>query len=226
MILYFVACTSSDADSGPSAPDTPTDADADGYDTPWDCDDGDATIHPGADDPAGDGVDQDCDNADSLALDCGTRVVYDGDIRADGDDAVAELREAVDFLRYYAAQARGLFGPGETLPGPTGEENRLVHRGRGVFVCISPWNFPLAIFVGQVAAGLAAGNAVVAKPAGQTPLIAFEAVRPCISCPATARSGPGLSPTPPLPAWPSPGRPGPPAPSTGPSPPRTARSSR
>ena len=93
------------------------------------------------------------------------------------DDAVAELREAVDFLRYYAAQARGLFGPGETLPGPTGEENRLVHRGRGVFVCISPWNFPLAIFVGQVAAGLAAGNAVVAKPAGQTPLIAFEAVR-------------------------------------------------
>ena len=93
------------------------------------------------------------------------------------DDAVAELREAVDFLRYYAGQARGLFGPGETLPGPTGEENRLLHRGRGVFVCISPWNFPLAIFVGQVAAGLAAGNAVVAKPAGQTPLIAFEAVR-------------------------------------------------
>jgi len=93
------------------------------------------------------------------------------------DDAMAELREAVDFLRYYAAQARGLFGEGETLPGPTGEENRLLHRGRGVFVCISPWNFPLAIFVGQVAAGLAAGNAVVAKPAGQTPLIAFEAVR-------------------------------------------------
>ncbi|MFZ4531148.1 MAG: bifunctional proline dehydrogenase/L-glutamate gamma-semialdehyde dehydrogenase PutA [Alsobacter sp.] len=93
------------------------------------------------------------------------------------DDAVAELREAVDFLRYYAAQARSLFGAGETLPGPTGEENRLLHRGRGVFICISPWNFPLAIFVGQVAAGLAAGNAVVAKPAGQTPLIAFEAVR-------------------------------------------------
>ncbi|MCP8940485.1 bifunctional proline dehydrogenase/L-glutamate gamma-semialdehyde dehydrogenase PutA [Alsobacter sp. SYSU M60028] len=93
------------------------------------------------------------------------------------DDAVAELREAVDFLRYYAAQARELFGEGEALPGPTGEDNRLLHRGRGVFVCISPWNFPLAIFLGQVSAALAAGNAVVAKPAEQTPLIAFEAVK-------------------------------------------------
>ena len=93
------------------------------------------------------------------------------------DDSLAELREAVDFLRYYGAQACDLFGKGETLPGPTGEDNRLLHRGRGVFVCISPWNFPLAIFLGQVGAALAAGNAVVAKPAGQTPLIAFEAVR-------------------------------------------------
>jgi RHH-type proline utilization regulon transcriptional repressor/proline dehydrogenase/delta 1-pyrroline-5-carboxylate dehydrogenase len=93
------------------------------------------------------------------------------------DDAMAELREAVDFCRYYAAQARRQFGEGEVLPGPTGEDNRLLHRGRGVFLCISPWNFPLAIFTGQVVAALAAGNAVVAKPAEQTPLIAFEAVR-------------------------------------------------
>jgi RHH-type proline utilization regulon transcriptional repressor/proline dehydrogenase/delta 1-pyrroline-5-carboxylate dehydrogenase len=94
------------------------------------------------------------------------------------DDALAELREAVDFLRYYAQQARLVFdAEGEALPGPTGEENRLRHRGRGVFVCISPWNFPLAIFLGQVSAALAAGNTVVAKPAEQTPLIAFEAVR-------------------------------------------------
>ncbi|WP_293857662.1 bifunctional proline dehydrogenase/L-glutamate gamma-semialdehyde dehydrogenase PutA [uncultured Alsobacter sp.] len=93
------------------------------------------------------------------------------------DDAVAELREAVDFCRYYAAQARRQFGEGEVLPGPTGEDNRLLHRGRGVFLCISPWNFPLAIFTGQVVAALAAGNAVVAKPAEQTPLVAHEAVR-------------------------------------------------
>jgi RHH-type proline utilization regulon transcriptional repressor/proline dehydrogenase/delta 1-pyrroline-5-carboxylate dehydrogenase len=93
------------------------------------------------------------------------------------DDGVAELREAVDFLRYYAAQARSLFTGAETLPGPTGESNVLRYRGRGVFVCISPWNFPLAIFMGQVAAALAAGNTVVAKPAEQTPLVAAEAVR-------------------------------------------------
>lgn len=93
------------------------------------------------------------------------------------DDGVAEIREAVDFLRYYAAQARALFGAGEVLAGPTGERNLLRHRGRGVFVCISPWNFPLAIFTGQIAAALAAGNSVVAKPAEQTPLIAAEAVR-------------------------------------------------
>jgi RHH-type transcriptional regulator, proline utilization regulon repressor / proline dehydrogenase / delta 1-pyrroline-5-carboxylate dehydrogenase len=92
-------------------------------------------------------------------------------------DGVAEVREAVDFLRYYALQARREFGDGKLLPGPTGESNRLRLRGRGVFACISPWNFPLAIFTGQVAAGLAAGNAVIAKPAEQTPLTAALAVR-------------------------------------------------
>lgn len=92
------------------------------------------------------------------------------------DDAVAELREAIDFLRYYAAQARTLFEP-LTLPGPTGESNVLTRHGRGAWVCISPWNFPLAIFTGQAAAALAAGNTVTAKPAGQTPEIAGLAVR-------------------------------------------------
>jgi len=93
------------------------------------------------------------------------------------DDGIAEIREAVDFLRYYAGQARTMFAASQKMPGPTGEENRLGWRGRGVFVCISPWNFPLAIFLGQVTASLAAGNAVTAKPASQTPLVAFEAVR-------------------------------------------------
>ncbi len=93
------------------------------------------------------------------------------------DDALAEIREAVDFCRYYASEALAHFGDGLRMPGPTGEENRLRQRGRGVFVCISPWNFPLAIFLGQIAAALAAGNTVVAKPAEQTPLIAFEAVK-------------------------------------------------
>jgi RHH-type proline utilization regulon transcriptional repressor/proline dehydrogenase/delta 1-pyrroline-5-carboxylate dehydrogenase len=92
------------------------------------------------------------------------------------DDALAELREAVDYCRYYAAQARRTLGP-QPMPGPTGESNELHYRGRGVFVCISPWNFPLAIFLGQVTAALAAGNAVVAKPAEQTPLVAAEAVQ-------------------------------------------------
>jgi RHH-type proline utilization regulon transcriptional repressor/proline dehydrogenase/delta 1-pyrroline-5-carboxylate dehydrogenase len=92
------------------------------------------------------------------------------------DDALAEVREAVDFCRYYAAQARVSLVP-ETMPGPTGETNTLVHRGRGVFAAISPWNFPLAIFTGQIAAALAAGNAVLAKPAEQTPRIAVMAVR-------------------------------------------------
>jgi RHH-type proline utilization regulon transcriptional repressor/proline dehydrogenase/delta 1-pyrroline-5-carboxylate dehydrogenase len=92
------------------------------------------------------------------------------------DDALAEVREAADLCRYYAAEARRRLAP-ETLPGPTGEHNELHHRGRGVFVCISPWNFPLAIFTGQAMAALAAGNAVIAKPAEQTPLIADAAVR-------------------------------------------------
>ena len=93
------------------------------------------------------------------------------------DDSVSEVREAIDFCRYYAAQGRKLFGDGEKMPGPTGESNVLRLRGRGVFVAISPWNFPLAIFLGQVTAALMAGNAVVAKPAEQTPRIAAEAVK-------------------------------------------------
>jgi RHH-type proline utilization regulon transcriptional repressor/proline dehydrogenase/delta 1-pyrroline-5-carboxylate dehydrogenase len=93
------------------------------------------------------------------------------------DDALSEVREAVDFCRYYAAEGQKLFGADTPLPGPTGESNVLRLRGRGVFVAISPWNFPLAIFVGLVSAALMAGNAVVAKPAEQTPLIAAEAVR-------------------------------------------------
>jgi RHH-type proline utilization regulon transcriptional repressor/proline dehydrogenase/delta 1-pyrroline-5-carboxylate dehydrogenase len=90
-------------------------------------------------------------------------------------DAVAEVREAVDFLRYYAMEALARAAPRE-LPGPTGESNRLALHGRGVFVAISPWNFPLAIFTGQIAAALVVGNAVLAKPAPQTPLIAAKAV--------------------------------------------------
>jgi RHH-type proline utilization regulon transcriptional repressor/proline dehydrogenase/delta 1-pyrroline-5-carboxylate dehydrogenase len=93
------------------------------------------------------------------------------------DDALSEVREAIDFCRYYAAQGREQFGNGKAMPGPTGESNVLALRGRGVFVAISPWNFPLAIFTGQVTAALMAGNAVVAKPAEQTPLIAAEAVK-------------------------------------------------
>ncbi|MGH6785507.1 MAG: bifunctional proline dehydrogenase/L-glutamate gamma-semialdehyde dehydrogenase PutA [Novosphingobium sp.] len=93
-------------------------------------------------------------------------------------DAVLELREAVDFLRYYAAEARAQFTEVE-LPGPTGESNRLRLAGRGTFVTISPWNFPLAIFIGMAAAALAAGNSVLAKPAEQTPLVAALAVRLC-----------------------------------------------
>jgi RHH-type proline utilization regulon transcriptional repressor/proline dehydrogenase/delta 1-pyrroline-5-carboxylate dehydrogenase len=93
------------------------------------------------------------------------------------DDAVSEVREAIDFCRYYAAEGRKLFGADRPLPGPTGESNVLRLRGRGVIVAISPWNFPLAIFSGQVTAALMAGNAVVAKPAEQTPLIAAEMVK-------------------------------------------------
>jgi RHH-type proline utilization regulon transcriptional repressor/proline dehydrogenase/delta 1-pyrroline-5-carboxylate dehydrogenase len=92
-------------------------------------------------------------------------------------DAVLEVREAVDFLRYYAAEARRLFTSAVQLPGPTGELNELRLHGRGVWTCISPWNFPLAIFTGPVAAALAAGNAAIAKPAEQTPLIGALAIR-------------------------------------------------
>ena len=91
--------------------------------------------------------------------------------------ALAEVREAVDYCRYYAAQARRRFDAPLALPSPTGETNTLALHGRGVFACISPWNFPLAIFTGQVAAALAAGNAVAAKPAEQTPIVASQAVR-------------------------------------------------
>ncbi len=91
------------------------------------------------------------------------------------DDSLSEVREAADFCRYYGCEARRTLAP-QSMPGPTGETNELRHRGRDVFVCISPWNFPLAIFTGQIAAALAAGNSVVAKPAEQTPLIADAAI--------------------------------------------------
>jgi RHH-type proline utilization regulon transcriptional repressor/proline dehydrogenase/delta 1-pyrroline-5-carboxylate dehydrogenase len=90
-------------------------------------------------------------------------------------DCVAEVREAVDFCRYYADQAESRLAE-QALPGPTGERNVLRLKGRGVFVCISPWNFPLAIFAGQVVAALVAGNAVAAKPAEQTPVVAARFV--------------------------------------------------
>ncbi len=90
-------------------------------------------------------------------------------------DCVAEVREAVDFCRYYADQAETRLQD-QALPGPTGESNELRMHGRGVFVCISPWNFPLAIFAGQVVAALVAGNAVAAKPAEQTPAVAARMV--------------------------------------------------
>src|SRR5882757_7521540 len=115
--------------------------------------------------------------ADALEADRGKLIAL---LQAEGgktlDDALSEVREATDFCRYYAAEARRTLVP-QRMPGPTGETNELHHRGRGVFVCISPWNFPLAIFLGQVAGALAAGNSVVAKPAEQTPLIAAEAIR-------------------------------------------------
>ncbi|WP_230769035.1 bifunctional proline dehydrogenase/L-glutamate gamma-semialdehyde dehydrogenase PutA [Sphingomonas sp. Leaf4] len=93
------------------------------------------------------------------------------------NDGVAEVREAIDFCRYYALLAETRFAGPTVLHGPVGEVNQIELHGRGTFVCISPWNFPLAIFTGQVAAALAAGNAVLAKPAEQTPLVAHEAVR-------------------------------------------------
>ena len=102
-------------------------------------------------------------------------------------DCVAEVREAVDFCRYYADQAEARLAE-QVLPGPTGESNRLRLHGRGVFVCISPWNFPLAIFAGQVVAALVAGNTVAAKPAEQTPAVAsrFVALLHAVGVPADA----------------------------------------
>ena len=102
-------------------------------------------------------------------------------------NAQGDLREAVDHLRYAAAEARRSFAAPLELKGPTGERNELSLHGRGVFACISPWNFPLAIFTGQIAGALAAGNAVVAKPAEQTPLTAV-ARRAAISMPRACRS--------------------------------------
>ena len=152
------------------------------------------------------------------------------------DDALSEVREAVDFCRYYAAQARRALAP-QALPGPTGESNTLEHRGRGVFVCISPWNFPLAIFLGQVDGG-ARGRQRGGRQAGRADA-ADRRARPCASCtgrafrrprctssPATARSAPRSSPIRASPASPSPARPKSRARSTARSPARTGRSCR
>jgi len=112
-------------------------------------------------------------------------------------DALAELREAVDFLRYYAAQARRHLAAPIVLPGPTGERNQLSWHARGVFLAISPWNFPLAIFTGQVAAALVTGNPVLAKPAEQTPLVAARATRLLLEAgipPAVVQLLPGAGP--------------------------------
>lgn len=116
--------------------------------------------------------------ADFMEANTGTLVTF---LQSEGKktlfDAIAEIREAVDFLRYYAARGEEDFAEGgQVLTGPTGERNSLRLTGRGIFVAISPWNFPLAIFVGQISAALMAGNTVIAKPAEQTPLIADFAV--------------------------------------------------
>lgn len=92
-------------------------------------------------------------------------------------DTISEVREAADFCRYYGLKAEQHFSKPMVLPSPTGEQDLLSLHGRGTFLCISPWNFPLAIFVGQISAALAAGNTVIAKPAEQTPMVAFEAVK-------------------------------------------------
>ncbi len=92
------------------------------------------------------------------------------------NDALAEWREAVDYCHFYAAEAERLMSRPLLLPAISGESNSLSLHGRGVFLCVSPWNFPLAIFLGQITAALATGNTVIAKPASQTPLIAFRTV--------------------------------------------------
>lgn len=111
-------------------------------------------------------------------------------------DAIDEVREAVDFCHYYAQQAREHLAHPLPLPGPTGEQNQLRLEGRGIFVCISPWNFPLAIFTGQIIAALVAGNTVLAKPARQTCLIAFRAIELMLAAgipPAALHFLPGTS---------------------------------
>lgn len=92
-------------------------------------------------------------------------------------DGIDEVREAVDFCRYYAVEAKKMFGAPLKMPGYTGENNFLSYEGRGVFLCISPWNFPLAIFVGQIAAALVTGNTVLAKPAATTSIISYHAIK-------------------------------------------------
>jgi RHH-type proline utilization regulon transcriptional repressor/proline dehydrogenase/delta 1-pyrroline-5-carboxylate dehydrogenase len=114
------------------------------------------------------------DKLEERALELVSLIVREG--RRTYGDAAAEVREAADFCRYYASQARALFSGSSLLPGPAGERNELRLQGRGVIACISPWNFPLAIFTGQVAAALAAGNTVLAKPAEQTPRVALRAL--------------------------------------------------
>ena len=134
----------------------------------------------GAWDRLGGAVRADCLDRAAALLEKSRLDFYDLLVREAGKilpDAVAEVREAVDFCRYYALRAREQFAHGVRLDGPTGELNELSLHGRGVFACISPWNFPLAIFAGQVTAALAAGNSVVAKPAEPTPLIAARFVK-------------------------------------------------
>ena len=91
-------------------------------------------------------------------------------------DCDAEVRESIDFINYYCHQAEELFTK-EELEGPTGEKNYLVHAPKGKFLCISPWNFPMAIFVGQISAALVTGNSVIAKPAEDTSIIAYEIIK-------------------------------------------------
>jgi RHH-type transcriptional regulator, proline utilization regulon repressor / proline dehydrogenase / delta 1-pyrroline-5-carboxylate dehydrogenase len=131
-------------------------------------------------DARGGGVRAECLDRAAALLEKSRFDFYDLLIREAGKilpDAVSEVREATDFCRYYALRAREEFAHGKRLEGPTGEYNELSLHGRGVFACISPWNFPLAIFAGQVTAALAAGNSVVAKPAEPTPLVAARFVK-------------------------------------------------
>jgi RHH-type proline utilization regulon transcriptional repressor/proline dehydrogenase/delta 1-pyrroline-5-carboxylate dehydrogenase len=97
-------------------------------------------------------------------------------------DSIDEIREAIDFCRYYSQQARDHFAKPLVMPGPTGESNELFFEAKGVFVCISPWNFPLAIFIGQISAALVVGNTVIAKPAEATTLIAYRAIELLFEC--------------------------------------------